>query len=167
MRKAVRHSILCALSALFLGLATAAHAAPIGSISCTGPGLIKPVNMQISYLDLGVTSPTTAINGAVGGGRPNYRPLVIHISINQASTAFDLQLTNRRLETCHVKATMNSASVEIELKEVQFQNTELTVAPASLNAAARAFTSVSLSYADFHVVTIGTVGGASDDGGTP
>lgn len=148
--------------AVLAGLSAVSQAAPAGSMACTGgPG---NVTFNVSFFDLGITSPATTGTGSGGAaGKVTLQPLVIHAALGTFPSLFEVGVTGGHFTTCTLTTqASNGEQIKFLLKPVAVDSVKAIASSAGGHALRFAFTEVQMEYGSVEVVTSGGI----DDGGS-
>jgi|SRR5579862_1347310 len=151
-------------SLIVLGLASAAHAVPVGQMSCASGE--QSLAFNLSFFDLGVAQTATIGSTGSGGGsgKAVFEPLIVHTSFAPFQSLFNAATSGTVFESCTL-TTRNSTGEVIEflLKPVLVTKVDAVAQSASPDAARTAYTQVTFEYGSAQV---NPSTNASDDGGS-
>ena len=151
-------------SSAFLLASSAASAAPVGTLTCSGP---SGASANLSSLEIGGTAPNVLAGGSgVGVGRVQLLPLTVHAALSQFQTFYKPFYNGTVFPTCVLTSSAAGQTFKVVLKDAEITSFAASVSnntPANGGSTnASAFVEFTLAYT---AITVDATG--ADDGGTP
>lgn len=159
----LRHGSLALVAALLCGAASA-HAAVVGTLSCTGSTAVATFNVSAYTFGVTQTLNIGSQSTGAGAGKAQFQPLEVHASLAQFREFFLPAAEGRAFQTCTLTSTgAGKASVQFEFKLVAVKSLTVVGQNArTANQEAAAYTDIAFEYGSLDVKT----SGGADDGGT-